>query len=887
MEPTVHRFVLRFSLTQTLILIGLTLASLPLQYVALDIPKTIVNQAITGRNITYPTEVNFGLFTLTMDQVGYLFLLCFFYLVMVLINGGLKQYINSYKGRLGERLLRRLRYELLSRMLRFPMPHFRKVSAGELIPMVTSEVETLGGYMGDAFAQPLIQAGTLLTIAFFLFMQNPIMGFAAMALYPIQGYIIPKLQKRVNQLGKERVRTVRKLSERIGETVGAIQEVHANGTVNYERTDYSERLGLIYRIRMLIYLRKSLVKFLNNLLNQMAPLLFYSIGGYLVIHGELSLGALTAALAAQKDMTAPWKELLDYYQQTQDAKIKYDQVTEQFRLPNLTEEPKQVPLEGPPQPLAGPLGVSMLAYAEDVHSKVLENVSFEVPPASRVALIGPAGGGKDAVLQIIAGLIPPSAGKVTIGSEDLAQVPESRLGARIGYVGQSPLLFAGSVRDNLIYGLKQRPVAPAAYADEARRKLRASLRAESARAGNLDLDIEADWVDLATAGVADRAALNARLVEVLERVDVGEDLYQFGLRGTIDSKARPEIAAAILKARASLRARLEDPELAALIEPFDPARYNAHATLAENLLFGTPVGAAFDAERLAESAYVLAVLDKVGLTEDLLAMGREVAETMIELFADLPPGHEFFEQFSFIRSEDLPEFQALLARTTGLDARAMKPEDRARLLSLPFKLIVARHRLGLLDEGVQARVLEARRAFREGLPEAMAGAIEFFDPAAYNASATLQDNILFGKIAYGQANAAARIGRAIHELLDALGLRQTVLEVGLDHPVGVGGSRLNAGQRQKLVFARALVKRPDLLLVNEATAILDAAAQARVIEGVFADAEGRSIIWVTSMPALARRFDRVLMIADGRVAADGPGEDLDRADSPLAAAAAD
>ena len=73
---------------------------------------------------------------------------------------------------------------------------------------------------------------------------------------------------------------------------------------------------------------------------------------------------------------------------------------------------------------------------------------------------------------------------------------------------------------------------------------------------------------------------------------------------------------------------------------------------------------------------MLSVLDKAGLTEDLVRIGREVAETMVEMFADLPPGHEFFEQFSFISSEDLPDFQALLGRVDGSGAASRRPIAR-------------------------------------------------------------------------------------------------------------------------------------------------------------------------------------------------------------------
>ncbi len=74
-----------------------------------------------------------------------------------------------------------------------------------------------------------------------------------------------------------------------------------------------------------------------------------------------------------------------------------------------------------------------------------------------------------------------------------------------------------------------------------------------------------------------------------------------------------------------------------------------------------------------------AVLDKVGLTEDLIEAGRQIAATMIEMFADLPPDHEFFEQFSFISAQDLPEFAAILsAADSGGVARRCDQDQRAK-----------------------------------------------------------------------------------------------------------------------------------------------------------------------------------------------------------------
>jgi putative ABC transport system ATP-binding protein len=241
------------------------------------------------------------------------------------------------------------------------------------------------------------------------------------------------------------------------------------------------------------------VKFLNNFLNQMAPLIFYSFGGYLVIQGDLTAGALAAALTAHKDMSSPWKELLDYYQQTQDAKIKYEQVTDQFHPQNMVEESLQAPLAGEAPHLTGAVQANALSLVEDGGTRVLDAVHVDIPFGQKVALVGPPSEGKEAMAMLLARLAPPSSGRITIGGVDLATINEAAIGARLGYIGQSAHLFATSVRENLLYGLRQRPIAERQREATAERERR-RLLAESRRAGNLDLDGEADWIDRANAG---------------------------------------------------------------------------------------------------------------------------------------------------------------------------------------------------------------------------------------------------------------------------------------------------------------------------------------------------------------------------------------------------
>ena len=876
METSIFKYILRYSAPQQIILTVIAAASFPFLYAFYELPKQIVNGAIQAENAVFPIEIA----GLEFGQIDYLFLLSGLFLVLVAINQAFKYSINVYRGRTGERMLRRLRYDLYARVLRFPLPQFRRTSQGEVIQMITAEVEPLGGFIGDAFSLPAFQGGTLLVILAFLMWQNPYMAGAAVALYPLQFYLIPKLQRRVNLLGKERVRLVRRLSDRIGETISGIQEIHAHGTAAHELADFSKRLGGIFEVRLKIYIWKFIIKFINNTINQIGPFCFYSIGGYLVIEGELEIGTLMAAIAAHKDLAAPWKELLSYYQRREDARIKFEQVIEQFQPAGMMDEALQ--LEAPEEiaPFTGEVAAANVALGDDSGATLLDGASFVFDVDTHVAIVGVGGSGKGELGLLLARLMVPDSGTLTIAGNRASGMPEAVAGRRIGYVGSGAHLFASTVRENLFYGLRHRPQDKPHYSGEDEKYWRDWFH-EAAAAGNSTDDLNAEWVDYAAAGAADAGELNRRAFDVLAMVDMGRDIYEMGLRGAISADQRENLTGRLLEARAVFRRRLSDPQIAALVESLDVEVYNDNSTLGENLLFGTPVGDAFDMDRLAENPYVLDILDKERFTDDLIEIGRQVAATMVELFSDLPPGHEFFEQYSFIGSDDLPEYQTLLARVARDGVQELRGEERTMLLSLPFRISQTRHRLGLIDDALKARILSARRRFAENLPADLRGAVEFFDAGRLNTAASVQDNILFGKLAYGQAHGAERVGKLIAEVIDELNLRPVVMEIGMDFQVGIGGARLSQSQRQKLAIARAVLKRPDILILNEATTSLDGASQAKIMENLKAEFAGRGLIWVLSNARLADSFDHVLVMRNGKVVAQGPFGELDKEDSDL------
>ncbi|SNB62158.1 ABC transporter [Arboricoccus pini] len=860
MESSIYAFVKRYSWRQQLIILGMSAVLLPLNYVTLELPKTIVNRAL-GENAT-PHYMGYN-----FDRLNLLWLLCGLFLAAVVVSGGLKYIVNVYAGIVSERMLRRLRYQLYEHMLRFPLAQFRRTSQGEIVQMINAETEPLGGFVAEAVSTPGLQGGTLLTTLVFIFVQNPILGMAAIALYPLQIYLIPKLQRQVNQLGKLRVQQVRRNAERISETVQGARDIHANDGTRYERARMAQQLGEVFWIRFDIYKKKFLIKFLNNFMAQFGPFLFYSVGGYLVLQGSITLGALVAIVSAHKDISAPWKELLAFYQGAYDVKIKYEQVVTQFMPPDLRRASR---LDGDANErlkIETNLKVSKLSLQDENGDVLLENIDLEVELPTRLAVIGPAGSGKEDLILTLAGLHVPTTGKVTIGGRDLEELPEAVLGRAIGFIGSQPYIFAGTIYRNLVYGLMHEPVAPRPNVDEEAYKRDLS---ESRLSGNTTLDVEADWLGFDELGLTKPAQRRAEVMRALDLALLSDDVYRLGLRGRVGKALSPESVERILEARRLVEERLnQDPKLRRLIERFDQDRYNDNATLAENLLFGTLRGDDFDADHLTQYPYVLETLARTGLDKELMSVGLKIAETMVELFADLPPDHDYYRQFSFIAADDLPYYRALVSRAQPGRLDKLRRADQERLLMLPFKLVETRHRLGLLTEDLKAKVVAARHDFREHLPERLIDRVDFFDPDRLNEASSVQDNIIFGRIALGQAGAQQRIGQLIADIIDELELKPFIIEIGLEAQVGVSGSRLPVAQRQKLAIARAILKRPEMLIVADATGPLDIGEQPQVRDNILKEFEGRTVVWALHQHEWARDFEHVAVMDHGRLRAFG------------------
>ncbi len=880
MEASLFRYIWNETRREQIWILFIILASMPFSFLMLDLPKYIVNGPIQARGFENPGDTQHyfqirvpvpatlkqdGFIELLhgfdLDRIWSLVLLSAAFLVLVIINGLFKYYINFYKGRLGERMLGQFRYELMDRVLRFPLSEFRRVKGAEVATMIRDEVEPLGGFIGDAIVQPVFLGGQIITAILFILVQNFVLGLIAVSLLLVQGVVIPRLRRKQLILGRQRQLESRALAGWVGEVVDGITSVHTNDASDFQRADLATRLVKIFGIRFELYQRKFFVKFLNNLLAQVTPFLFYMVGGFLAIMGHLNIGQLVAVISAYKDLPSPVKDLIDWDQQRLDVEVKYEQIIEQFSVDPSVELLPPPDHEGPLPHLEGDVSFHNVTVIDQNGTRLLDNLAFRMGVRDVVGLDGGSTSGAETIVELLARLLRPDGGRLSIGDVELKDIPLPVTGRRLSFVGPDTFFPQSTIEDAMLYGIRHpqsEPGPPGRY------------NVIKSRGNNLDMG--ADWIDYSAAGAEGPEDFEDRLTEALQLVDLEHDVLRFGLNRKIP-EMWDEAAARFVEARAILREKLDADGMTHLVEPFDPDHFNSQSSIAENLVFGTPLDETFDLRHLGGNPVVRQVLAQHQLDAALFDMGKGIASTILEVFEGLEADSPLFEQLSLMLPEQFPDYQAALKRVGTRGFGQAASGDQAIFLDLAFGYIEPRDRLGLLEDDLSQRLLEARRSFHHAIGEDQQ-LIAFYHPDLYNEAASVKDNVLMGRVAFGIAEAETRVMAAVRATIDDLGLKAVVFRTGLSFNIGAGGKRLSAAQRQKLAMARAILRRPDLLLVHRGLMQLDPGSQDAII-GRIVDASraaegqrGFGILWNLEGEHLSHCFDRFVGIENGRITKD-------------------
>lgn len=837
-RKSLYSWVRSGSLKLQVLLVLIIAVTVAVRVLPLEMQKRIVNEAINLR------------------QVDLLLLYCGFYLAAVVTASLLKYVINILQTYIGERALAQMRKELYDHLLTLPLSFFRKTSPGTVVASLVQELAPAGEFIGQAIAVPVTNLLTLVAFAGYMFYLNPLLAGLSMALYPILVYVIPKMQRRTNRANKKRVDATRHLSARISEAVSGIHEIHANGSFGIENRKYSNFVDALFKIRIVWVLYRQGVKVLNNLFQNLGPFMLFVVGGYLAIKGRFDLGALVAFLSAYEKLYDPWKELMEFYQIYQDARIRYYKAMEYFdHRPEFRVAPEKPRL---PIRLKGSVQVRDLSFEVSGGIRLLNGIDLDLRPGEHIAVVGFSGSGKSTLAQCISQLYSYTGGEVRLGGEEVAELPKQDVSHNIGYIAQSPFIFDGTIRENLLY---------ACEAD-----LQPDPASLPADAGDTE-EFERAYTEALEKLREEKLPTLDRQIEVLQQTGLFTDVLRFGLNTQLSPDADSALVERLIRVRKNFQ-RHHGEELADFVEFFDEASYLRYSTVAANLLFGTPLHEDFSAGRFSDNAFFLDFLDTAQLRIPLQSLGAELATQTVDILGSLPPDAIFFEQ-SPMDPEELPAFKEVVDHLGRRLIHDLPAEERTMLLELGLRFTPGVHKLVALSPMLENLVLEGRARFRRKVESERPGAFSFYRMDEYIFSQSILDNVLFGKQTTDQPHAQERIGQSIIMLLIEEDLLETIVETGMRFGVGTKGDRLSGGQRQKLAIARSLLKEAPVLIMDEATSALDNKSQSRVQNLIDRNLKGKkTLISVVHRLDTIRRYDKIAVMKAGKIVEMGTYDDL-------------
>jgi ATP-binding cassette subfamily B protein len=366
-----------------------------------------------------------------------------------LLNWGASMAQTYLTGWVGERILTDLRRRLFRHLQRLSLGYYERNRAGTVISRLTNDVEALDQLVTDGVTSLVQNSLTLFGSAIILFFLDWRLALATLVVFPLMSIATAIFRRRSS-------RAYRRVRERLAAVTAALQEDISGMRVLHSfrreernaaefRTVNDEYRRANHETVVLNGLYFPFVDFLSSA----ATAVVLGYGGYLVFDGSMEIGTLFAFIAYLSNFFDPVQQLSQLYNTFLAAVAALDKI-----IDVMDEEPEV--LDAPDArelpPVEGHVAFERVRFAYGRGPEVLHGLDLDVPAGTTVALVGHTGAGKSTIAKLLARFYDPTEGRIAIDGHDLRDVTQESLRRQLGIVPQEGFLFAGSVRENILFG---------------------------------------------------------------------------------------------------------------------------------------------------------------------------------------------------------------------------------------------------------------------------------------------------------------------------------------------------------------------------------------------------------------------------------------------------
>ena len=357
-----------------------------------------------------------------------------------------QSYLVSY---IGQRVVVDVREVMFRKFQRMPMAYFDKHQTGETMSFLTNDVNAIQSALVDNLIDMFTEGAILIgSIGMMLYLDWKL-TLLTLVTVPLVGSAMRIFGKKIKSTGTVIQEKLADITSLLQESISSVRVVKSFVREDYEIDRFKVENELNFKATMDNVRLTSLLTPTVEFLAAVAVTFIVWFGGYEVVNGIMSAGALVAFLTYAVNLANPVKRLSRIYGKIQKAMAAIDRIFGVLDMPEtVNDKPDAIVLPK----VQGRVKVEGVTFSYDGVHNALEDVTFDVEPGQMIAFVGPSGAGKSTIANLIPRFYDVSAGSITIDGHDIRDVTVHSLREQIGIVPQETLLFSTTVMENIRYG---------------------------------------------------------------------------------------------------------------------------------------------------------------------------------------------------------------------------------------------------------------------------------------------------------------------------------------------------------------------------------------------------------------------------------------------------
>lgn len=365
--------------------------------------------------------------------------------VIQAIASGISIYMLNYAG---QRVVATLRTKLWNKVLSLPMPYFDRNRTGDTMSRITNDTSQIMTLIADYLVSFVSNIVAVVGGVALLFYLDWVMSLIILSLVPLTLLILLPVGRKMYKISKKQQDEMAGLTSVLSQVISEIRLVKAYGTEKQEAEAGHSRIGKMFAFGLQEARILALIGPLFTFVMTAVLVVILGVGGMRVASGMLSPGELVAFILLLFQVIMPMGQFTTLYSRLQ----KVVGATERIQAIIAHEEEPQHSVKLAPKGNET-IAFNNLHFAYATGEEVLHGIHLTVPARKVTAIVGPSGSGKSTLFSLLEQFYLPGSGNITYGGQDIRDYSLASWRSKIGYVSQESPLMAGTIKDNITYGL--------------------------------------------------------------------------------------------------------------------------------------------------------------------------------------------------------------------------------------------------------------------------------------------------------------------------------------------------------------------------------------------------------------------------------------------------